>query len=287
MSHFVVVVIGDDVEGQLAPYQENNMGNCPQEYLEFQETDEDFEEDYEEYLRDNEGEEDLLTYEEFICEEFGYKLHEGKIGYWENPNKKWDWWVVGGRWRGYFPVKPGVDASLGDYSSYDRVFGAQDIESNRADQLKVEDLDLKRAMAEAELQARVAFDKWRTVYELHGKPDSWNTCYNQHKPDHDAARKAYNSQPAIEAYKKHVGFFFDCPVDTIGFDEEAYVSRQRLQSIVPYAFVKDGKWVAKGDMGWWGMSNDHESQDDWNAKFYEMLNSLPPETQLTAVDCHI
>ena len=26
----------------------------------------------------------------------------GKCGYWYNPNAKWDWWVIGGRWDGYF-----------------------------------------------------------------------------------------------------------------------------------------------------------------------------------------
>lgn len=33
--HFSVLVIGDDVEKQLAPFQQNNMGKCPKEYLEF------------------------------------------------------------------------------------------------------------------------------------------------------------------------------------------------------------------------------------------------------------
>ena len=28
----------------------------------------------------------------------GYDCHEGRIGRWTNPNAKWDWWVVGGRW---------------------------------------------------------------------------------------------------------------------------------------------------------------------------------------------
>lgn len=29
-------------------------------------------------------------------------------GYWNNPDGHWDYWVVGGRWRGYFPVAPGL-----------------------------------------------------------------------------------------------------------------------------------------------------------------------------------
>ena len=38
MSHFAVAVIShtpEEVESLLAPYQENNMGDCPSEYLEF------------------------------------------------------------------------------------------------------------------------------------------------------------------------------------------------------------------------------------------------------------
>lgn len=45
MSHFTVAVITEkgtekEVDKLLAPYQENNMGDCPQEYLEFNEDDE-------------------------------------------------------------------------------------------------------------------------------------------------------------------------------------------------------------------------------------------------------
>lgn len=47
MSHFTVLVIGDNPEGQLAPYQENNMGDCPTEYLSFNDQEDEFREDYE------------------------------------------------------------------------------------------------------------------------------------------------------------------------------------------------------------------------------------------------
>lgn len=36
----------------------------------------------------------------------GYKLENGRWGYWHNPNAKWDWsWVVGGRWSGSMLAK--------------------------------------------------------------------------------------------------------------------------------------------------------------------------------------
>ena len=46
MSHFTVLVIGENVEKQLAPYQENNMGDCPQEYLEFHDMEEEYQNQY-------------------------------------------------------------------------------------------------------------------------------------------------------------------------------------------------------------------------------------------------
>ena len=66
--HFTVMVVGDDIEQQLAPFQENNMGDCPEEYLEEVE-------------------------------------YEGET-YKENPNAQWDWYLLGGRWTGLIQLKP-------------------------------------------------------------------------------------------------------------------------------------------------------------------------------------
>lgn len=76
MSHFTVAVFTktgteEEVDRLLAPYQENNMGDCPKEYLAF--------------VEDEDADMDEET---------------GKRGYWENPNAKWDWYQIGGRWKG-------------------------------------------------------------------------------------------------------------------------------------------------------------------------------------------
>ena len=47
MSHFTVLVIGENVEEQLAPFQENNMGDCPQEYMKFNDREDEFKDEYE------------------------------------------------------------------------------------------------------------------------------------------------------------------------------------------------------------------------------------------------
>ena len=48
------------------------------------------------------------TIDDFACEYYGYeKTYEGKYGYYDNPNAKWDWYQEGGRWDGYLTNKEG------------------------------------------------------------------------------------------------------------------------------------------------------------------------------------
>ncbi len=132
MSHFTVLVIGDSPEDQLAPFQENNMGDCPAEYMQFDDREADLREEYETKsttkIRLDSGElvntwdkqaesasdkteievpfkELYSTFEEFVEDWHGYRSRDeekGVYGYWYNPNAKWDWYSLGGRWSGYF-----------------------------------------------------------------------------------------------------------------------------------------------------------------------------------------
>lgn len=47
MSHFTVLVIGDNIEDQLAPFQENNCGDCPEQYLQFDDEEDSYRLQYE------------------------------------------------------------------------------------------------------------------------------------------------------------------------------------------------------------------------------------------------
>lgn len=56
MSHYTVAVIVDkldenEIAKMLAPYQENNMGDCPREYLAFNSITEEYKKTYEEGTR--------------------------------------------------------------------------------------------------------------------------------------------------------------------------------------------------------------------------------------------
>ncbi len=119
MSHFTVGVLvdrkGKKLEELLAPYQENNMGDCPKEYLKFNECRQDEIEEYKEHK------DEYKNLDEFMYEYHGYKKNEetGKYGYWENPNAKWDWYQVGGRWRNSLLMKDGSKCNCTELKNID------------------------------------------------------------------------------------------------------------------------------------------------------------------------
>ena len=53
------------------------------------------------------------------------------------------------------------------------------------------------------------------------------------------------------------------------------------------AIVMDGKWYERGEMGWWGMVSNEQDTDAWNAQVSTLLDSLPDDTDISVVDCHI
>lgn len=118
MSHFTVLVVTDTQPTQdilhatLLPFHEYECTGY-EEYLEFVSF-EDVEATYKEH---GEGE----PLEEFVKEWFSSsaELRNGVWGKMTNPNKKWDWWVVGGRWSNMLALKSGGKGSVAQKSDLD------------------------------------------------------------------------------------------------------------------------------------------------------------------------
>ena len=60
-----------------------------------------------------------------------------------------------------------------------------------------------------------------------------------------------------------------------------------MQALATYGFIKDGQWVSRGEMGWWGMSSGEVALEEWYGRFNEMIDNLPGTAWLTLIDCHI
>lgn len=300
MSHFAVMVIGENVERQLQPYHEFECTGTNDHFVQ----NVDITADVQAAIDEGDTLEDALSYyglgERTIEDEsqaetqgdeaahaYGYAVvKDGKLIKAvdrTNPNKKWDWWEIGGRWSGFLKLKAGALGKLGRRG----VMGSCANDGpGRADIARKGDIDFAGMRDQAGANAA---ERWDKAAAAHGG-QTWNTWEHVRdvlcKGDIEAARSTYREQPAMQAVAKA----FDNPWD--GVDEylaprDEYIQQARDRSTVLYAVVKDGEWLAKGQMGWFGISADSESQGDWNRKVNEMLDALPDDTTVTVVDCHI
>jgi hypothetical protein len=53
----------------------------------------------------------------------------------------------------------------------------------------------------------------------------------------------------------------------------------------PFAILWEGKWYQEGDMGWWCIVSEEDS--NWKGQFKELWKEIPDDELITAVDCHI
>lgn len=229
MSHFVTFVVvkaedGDDIEAAvekaLAPYQENNMGDCPVEYLEFNDV---YDEVVAEYASESE---DVLSeypdFESYITEYHGYKFDETRntYGYWYNPNSRWDWYQIGGRWNGYLFTTEGKKTNV-------CMKGNIDFEARKRSVVQDNKALYKKYHEVASQYSDVCCDAAKTAFIDAGIYIGWSY---QHKDFHVS--------------------------ESVFAREDA----PACSFCTPFAAVVNGQWYEKGEMGWWGVvSNEKDT----------------------------
>jgi hypothetical protein len=296
MSHFVVIVVsehGENWEDQLVPYSENAEVSPYWEEISGWELDHVLGQldGLEGTARQLVGQDELtaaVAIANQAAERDGeYRVTDGVIERLctHNPDGKWDWHCMGGRWTGYFHAKKEAleegQVRLGDRG----VFGDPP-KPGRIDQGRKCDIDFERARKEAEKEAEGLWLEWEAAFSEHGKPASFAHCREVLFPgDIDAARQHYGNQKAIQAVLKH-GFFMECPVDIIGFDKEAYIEQQGFSALVPFAILDSDGWHERGRMIAFGLAVDEQDPAAWGKQVAKLFDDLPDDAILTAVDCH-
>jgi hypothetical protein len=280
MSHFTVLVIGNDPEGQLAPFQENNMGDCPKEFLKYR-----YDGDYFE----NEEAAKVAVGDSFDPEN----------GYWENPNRKWDWYSLGGRWAGFFKMKQNSVGIQGHHRAKDfaAISGTvvDDLPETVADQCLKSDIDFESMRNEAGLAAQNKYDLAMSFLADLPVQERWESVCSRIE-DRNAARDFFWSQPRCATWKAEEQknfrndkwpFGWSTSPDDFLISREDYIENARNSAITTHAIIKDGKWYESGEMGWWGMVHNEKDSNVWNKEFSALIDSLPEDTLLSVYDCHI
>jgi len=252
MSHFSVMVINskglDDVDAQLAPFNENN--EVP-EYQAEVVAEEEFARFREHYtskeasdydVRNANGEyatRDMSKYahlsDKELYEKFGDDWNGGEWGLengeWVrystyNPDSKWDWYEVGGRWAGFLKVKNGVEHKAPNFS-----WGWSDeeketvLQEKRVDQARKRDIDFEKMISDY-LEKRL--ETYRQVIDAYGgipqlPKKAWNQCKDKDE---------YWNQPEMKKWSKvmkEIGLFM-ANISTYACTEEEFINRERDQA---------------------------------------------------------
>lgn len=179
---------------------------------------------------------------------------DGNLFYLHNPDAKWDWWEVGGRWSGSLKLKDDADAEpkIGGHYSFNEDEVKKLLARRRTDVAKVKDIDWEGMLAEKIEQAKSNWSEYQKSLAL---------------PEKERPNPYW--EWGIE------------PNDT----EQKYIKRQG--SLPFFAVLHDDTWNEAGQMGWWAIVTDRKEPGEWEKAVNEIIGSLDPEDEVTVVDCHI
>lgn len=304
MSHFAVMVVGD-IEDNLAPFHEFESTGFDDEFVQNIDVTEQKREDYKKWCEpksrnlikiecvpgssddneDKDSNEDvsfayfLSEIEGFTEVPFGEKpdiIYDHKFGYFTvdahgevltvvnrtNPDSKWDWYSIGGRFSDHLLSKNG----------------------QRGDSFLKSEIDVEEMRCQAGDNAAKMYDEVMKGV----KPDwiPWLKARSMYPNDLERARRFYQGQPQIGQINRNTDNPFIYYDDYL-MSREKYIERKRAEALCTYAYVQDCEWFAIGNMGWFGLSSDEITPDEWNDQFNKWFEALPDDALLTVVDCHI
>jgi len=295
MSHFVVGIIHheeQDIEDLLTPY------DCEKEverYIDYtkEELIEKGKKEIENYKNSNYKEylEDPKAYKETRCikddnEHINYlenefpkmlkwsdeEIYKNQLKYYKeedigedgnvysnyNPDSRWDWYQIGGRWSGLLKLKPGATTGkLGDRSWTNKDL---DIPKDRADIAQIKDIDFS-----------VSEDSYKKLIRF------WELKVEGQEPQNEEEKEMVESSHLNKEFYK----------DRYKTKEEYAKCASSFSTFA--VITPDAEWHEKGEMGWWGLSSEnHEDAFNWEKDWYDVfIKNTDEELYLTIVDCHI
>ena len=300
MSHFLTMVVTNDgsedsIKRALQPYHEYECTDVDDEYVvELDKTDKvrkswDLCDEKQRYG-------DIQTYGKKY---YGYQSRDDpsknpsiRFIRKTNPNAKWDWWTIGGRW----------ENQLKDMRS-DRWCNSMQKENIDFDFMRQKKLNNRRKTVadvfdEVRSGGNYTYDeviqmhrRYRLevdrLYEIHS---------NRRESSEDIPSKfwvwiKYSKDPdcawlsaASQVLKPVIGIMSPIP-DRVNNIPKWIDNTQPLEF---WAALINGQWIEKREMGWFGASFGEKDDIEWMAKDIPAIIDMVDDGQwITMVDCHI
>lgn len=240
---------------------------------------------------------ELYTWEKYLSD---YCVEEpdettGKLGYWCNPNAKWDWYEVGGRWSNHLTLKDGT----------------------KADSARLADVDWAAMVNEKMDFWTKVYDYVRPIIESTPQPITWSEIHDETeakiaageikdgRDTWDIARERYNSQPRISALadlsrlvttdsspieddvRSYIQYGLSNIADEFHSGRAGFILAKSSAQAQTFAVLKDGKWFERGKMGWFASVHDEKDPETWTSIWNSLVRDIDPDTLITIIDCHI
>lgn len=237
------------------------------------------------------------SFAQYMSDWCGYEEvdENGRFGYWTNPNSKWDWYSIGGRWTGKLKLKtigmgrngqPGLMTEVNDDPNYADVAASGDV-----DWQGIHDESVQR-----QVDGYLLRHHYISMAEQRDIPEEiWEKSEKEFEVNEYA--RAVGSVYKLALYKLAASLAWDDKHhwwDTYD-DINKYMNmteRQYRASIVgeaqTYAFIDlYGNWQQRGEMGWFGMSDESGGTDNYDEAWWQFVKSLDDDQLVYVIDCHI
>ena len=205
----------------------------------------------------------FYTFEEYCRKHCNYTEENGSWGYWCNPNARWDWYSIGGRFSDKLLVKKTSRSAIGMVSGPDGYLSA--------DGALVGEIAWEEMKRRERAAAEKYYGELRTAFISGDGSDLGPLAYMEEDGIRGWGTMLYKAGETLEEYLYRSG---------LG-KKDRYV-------MPAYAFVDlNGKWHAQGDMGWFGVSSNDKEERAWRDEVQAFLSTVWEKDYLVMLDCHI
>ena len=263
MSHFKTLIIGENPEEQLAPFDE---GLEVPEYLV---SEGELKDSWivKEFIKQGrlkpefKGEELLSIIHAEWSDGADYSLQGEELfrKTTRNPKSKWDWYLLGGRWTGSLILKLDRAGVVGKPG-----LNTLPASGGRADQALKGDVDFKVMDRDVLNTAEELYDSF--IYK--GRPEDRGLAYFQFGI---SAVKVEVSQEYPDGWR----------VPT----KEEWLERQ--DGLLLHAILHEGEWLEIGEMHMFGVVTEKIEEREWIEKCRSLIQNLDDGALLSVYDLHI
>jgi hypothetical protein len=198
----------------------------------------------------------------------------GRYGQWANPRGKWDWYELGGRWSGFFKLKPGARGECESESDAPEGF---------ADSAQVGDIDFEGMRQAAAGEARERYRLFQAVVGGREVPELTPELAAQNNA---IVRARYWDTAVIRDICAARLFPSPNGYADYAMPLEAFEAKARAECLSAEVLLLDGVWHKRGTAAGANTAGPSMTNEEWDRWVTSTVRALPAETVLTLVDCH-